>query len=83
MLRIVACWIFIYRVGYEGGELDGTQVLDNYQELLEQADKNLSVAFDLRPEAKLEVRSILEGNAFYNSPSLDGTRPRDILCSDQ
>ena len=64
-----------YRVGYEGGELDGTQVLDNYQELLEQADKNLSVAFDLRPEAKLEVRSILEGNAFYNPPSLDGTRP--------
>ena len=64
-----------HRAGYEGGELSGKQILDTYQELLEQADKNLSAAFDLRPEAKLEVHSIRDGNAFYNSPSMDGTRP--------
>jgi uncharacterized protein (DUF885 family) len=57
---------------------DRQAVLDEYQALIDHAEKNLSDLFDLRPRADVVVEPVFAPNApgaYYVSPSLDGSRP--------
>ena len=68
---------FYYEDSAEGRE----QILADYMSMLDEFDLRLDEAFTLRPEAGLEVKRIPEfkektsPGAYYNPPSLDGTRP--------
>jgi uncharacterized protein (DUF885 family)/metal-dependent hydrolase (beta-lactamase superfamily II) len=62
------------RVAQDGGQVSGNQVIETYEELIEQADQDLTSAFDLRPQADvIVVKSPIAG--MYVSASLDGSRP--------
>ncbi|MDZ4861544.1 MAG: DUF885 domain-containing protein [Candidatus Hydrogenedentes bacterium] len=57
------------------------QCIAEYQAIINEIDGGLSDAFDLRPNAGVEVRRVPEfreqgsAGAYYESPSLDGARP--------
>ena len=57
------------------------QILADYQTILDEVNVGLGNAFNIRPEAGMEVVRIPEfkektsPGAYYQSPSLDGTRP--------
>ncbi len=61
------------RVYNEGGAVPANMVLRTYQDLIAQAEGRLDEAFDLRPEAQLEVRGIPAGIAYYAAAPLDGS----------
>ncbi len=62
------------RVAQDGGQVPASEVIDTYTALIDSAEQNLDAAFDLRPQAELQVvTSPIKG--MYVSPSLDGTRP--------
>jgi uncharacterized protein (DUF885 family) len=62
------------RVEQDGGFVPGSQVMETYEAIIDEADKNLDVAFDIRPEADVVVlESSIKG--MYVSASRDGSRP--------
>ena len=72
------------QVGLQSGMMplhtddDHQAVLDEYQALIDHADRNLSDLFDIRPKIGVVVVPIFAPNApgaYYVSPSLDGSRP--------
>jgi uncharacterized protein (DUF885 family) len=63
------------RVANEGGTVPGERVLATYEQMISDAESRLDEAFDLRPAAKMEVRGIPGGAAFYTAAPLDGSRP--------
>ncbi len=66
---------------YEDSDEGRAQILEDYQTILDEFDANLASAFNLRPEAGMEVVRIPEfkeetsPGAYYEPPSIDGTRP--------
>ncbi len=57
---------------------DHQAVVDEYQALIDHADRNLSDLFDIRPKVGVEVVPFEAPNApgaYYVSPALDGSRP--------
>ncbi|MDH3810388.1 MAG: DUF885 domain-containing protein [Gammaproteobacteria bacterium] len=66
---------------YEDSDEGRAQILEDYQAILDDIDANLDDAFNIRPEAGLEVVRIPEfkektaPGAYYEQPALDGTRP--------
>lgn len=66
---------------YEDSDAGRAQILEDYQAILDDIDANLDDAFNIRPEAGLEVVRIPEfkektaPGAYYEQPALDGTRP--------
>jgi len=56
------------------------QVLARYNEILDEVNKGLDSAFDIRPKASLEVKRIPEfkqegsAGAYYEGPPMDGSR---------
>jgi len=62
------------RVARDGRYVAGTQVVDMYGMLIEEADQNLDPAFDIRPRAEVIVIGGSTGG-FYVPGSLDGSRP--------
>ncbi|MEL7448341.1 MAG: DUF885 domain-containing protein [Pseudomonadota bacterium] len=66
---------------YEDSDEGRQQILDDYQAMLDEFDANLDDAFRIRPKAGMEVVRIPEfkektaPGAYYNQPSIDGTRP--------
>lgn len=66
---------------YEDSDEGRQQILDDYQTILDELDAGLDSAFNIRPEAGMEVVRIPEfrektaPGAYYQQPSLDGTRP--------
>ena len=62
------------RVAAAGGHVSGTDVLETYERLIQEADQNLDVAFDIRPKAKVIVVGAPIGG-YYVSGSVDGSRP--------
>lgn len=68
---------FYYPDTDEGRE----QILMDYQSILDQVNTGLDEAFNVRPKAAMKVRRIPEfkeataPGAYYEQPSLDGTRP--------
>lgn len=57
------------------------QALEKYQSLIDHIDKNLAKVFDVRPKAGVRVKRIPQfkektaPGAYYEPPSLDGSRP--------
>lgn len=62
------------RVASESGSLRGNQILARYDEILNEAEAGLDIAFDIQPRAKLVVIGGPSGG-YYISPALDGSRP--------
>lgn len=62
------------RVAAEGGFVSGSQIVETYEALIEEADQNLDAAFDMRPSAEVIVIGGPIGG-FYVPGSLDGSRP--------
>lgn len=68
---------FYYDDSDEGRE----QILADYQAMLDEFDEKMAEAFNIRPQAGIEVKRIPEfrektaPGAYYNQPSIDGTRP--------
>lgn len=66
---------FLYPENDEGRQ----KLLQEYSEILQKADANLSKAFDIRPKAGIEVKRVPEfreagqAKAYYTGPKLDGT----------
>jgi len=66
---------------YEDSEEGRAQILADYQAMLDEFDAKLGEAFNIRPEAGIEVLRIPEfkektsPGAYYNQPSMDGSRP--------
>jgi len=74
----------MYQVGRQSGMMplytddDHQAIVDQYQALIDRADRSLSDLFDIRPKAGVVVVPIEAPNApgaYYVSPSLDGSRP--------
>ena len=62
------------RVAAEGGFVSGSEVVETYEALIEEADQNLDAAFDMRPSAEVIVIGGPIGG-FYVPGALDGSRP--------
>lgn len=66
---------------YEDSDEGRQQILDDYQAILDDLNAGLDDAFNLRPDAGVEVERVPEfrektaPGAYYQQPSLDGTRP--------
>jgi len=66
---------------YEDSDAGRAQILEDYQAILDEFDASLDSAFNIRPKAGMEVVRIPEfkektaPGAYYEQPSLDGTRP--------
>jgi uncharacterized protein (DUF885 family) len=66
---------------YEDSDAGRQQILDDYKTILDEIDAGLGDAFNVRPKAGIEVVRIPEfrektaPGAYYEQPSLDGTRP--------
>ena len=66
---------------YEDSDEGRQQILDDYQAILDELTAGLDDAFNLRPDAGVEVVRVPEfrektaPGAYYQQPSLDGTRP--------
>lgn len=62
------------RVAQDGGRVAASQVIQEYESIIEEATGNLDAAFDVRPQAEVVVvRSPIKG--MYVHASLDGSRP--------
>ena len=66
---------------YEDSDEGRQQILDDYQVILDELDAGLDTAFNIRPEAGMEVERVPEfreetaPGAYYQPPSIDRTRP--------
>jgi uncharacterized protein (DUF885 family) len=66
---------------YEDSDKGREQILKDYQIILDEIDKGLAGAFNIRPKAGMEVVRIPEfkektsPGAYYQQPALDGSRP--------
>lgn len=66
---------------YEDSDEGRAQILEDYQTILDEIDAGLDSAFNIRPEAGMEVVRVPEfkeetsPGAYYQPPSIDGSRP--------
>jgi uncharacterized protein (DUF885 family) len=66
---------------YPDSDQGRKQCLADYQSIIDEIDRGLSNAFDIRPKAGVRVERVpefkekTESGAYYNGPSLDGSRP--------
>jgi uncharacterized protein (DUF885 family) len=66
---------------YEDNDEGRAQILEDYQTILDEIDNGVDRAFNVRPQAGLEVLRIPEfkektaPGAYYEQPALDGSRP--------
>lgn len=66
---------------YEDSDEGRQQILDDYQAMLDELDAGLDDAFNIRPQAGVEVVRVPEfrektaPGAYYQQPALDGSRP--------
>jgi uncharacterized protein (DUF885 family) len=66
--------------GRNGGQVVGGDILSAYEELIEEAEENLPLAFDLLPQSKVVVIGGTTGG-FYLAASEDGSRPGAFYAS--
>ena len=77
-MDVYSSWPEFY---YEDSDEGRAQILVDYQAMLDEFDANLDNAFNIRPKAGMEVVRVPEfkeetaPGAYYEQPSLDGTRP--------
>lgn len=66
---------------YHDTEEGRTQCLSDYDAMLSDAQRRVEPLFDIRPEARVEVRRIplfkelTSAGAYYSRPAMDGSRP--------
>jgi len=66
---------------YDDNDEGRAQILEDYQEMLDEFDANLDAAFNIRPKAGMEVVRVPEfmektaPGAYYEQPAIDGSRP--------
>lgn len=66
---------------YDDNDEGRAQILEDYQEMLDEFDANLDTAFNIRPKAGMEVVRVPEfmektaPGAYYEQPAIDGSRP--------
>jgi len=66
---------------YEDSDEGRAQILEDYQKILDEFDAGLDDAFNIRPEAGMEVVRIPQfkektsPGAYYEQPAIDGSRP--------
>ncbi len=66
---------------YEDNDEGRAQILEDYQAILDEIDAKMHELFNIRPKAGMEVLRVPEfkektaPGAYYQQPSLDGTRP--------
>jgi uncharacterized protein (DUF885 family) len=66
---------------YEDSDEGRAQILADYQAILDDIDSKMGAVFNIRPKAGMEVVRVPEfkektsPGAYYQQPSLDGTRP--------
>jgi uncharacterized protein (DUF885 family) len=66
---------------YEDSDEGRAQILEDYQAILDEFDTKLDASFNIRPKAGMEVVRVPEfrektaPGAYYQQPSIDGTRP--------
>ena len=69
------------RFYYEDSDAGRAQILEDYQTILDEIDVGIDAAFNIRPEAGMEVVRIPEfkektsPGAYYQQPAIDGSRP--------
>ncbi len=68
------------RVAGDGGSLYGDEIVAGYEAIIEAADQDLDVAFDLRPRADVIIIGGASGG-YYQPPALDGSRPGAFYAS--
>jgi len=62
------------QVASDGGTIPAGEVMSTYESIIQTAEENLDLAFNIRPKAKLQVvASPIKG--MYVHASLDGSRP--------
>ena len=64
----------------DSGFVNGGQMPQTYEAIIQQAEDNLNTAFDLHPKAKLVVIGGPAGD-YYSPGSLDGSRPGAFFAS--
>lgn len=69
------------RVAQDSGSLHGGQIVAGYEAIIDEVDRRMGVAFDLRPSAPVEVVGGPTGG-YYVSPAMDGSRPGYFYASD-
>lgn len=69
------------RVARDGGSLYGNAIVAGYEAIIEEAERNLDAAFDLRPRADVIVIGGPTGG-YYQPPAIDGSRPGAFYASD-
>lgn len=62
------------RVATEGGTLEGPEIRQGYETLIQVAEARVGDLFDRRPKTGVIVKDDPNGG-FYMAPSLDGSRP--------
>jgi uncharacterized protein (DUF885 family) len=66
---------------YEDSDEGRAQILEDYQSMLDEFDAAMDKSFNIRPKVGMEVVRVPEfrektaPGAYYNRPSIDGTRP--------
>lgn len=66
---------------FEDSDSGRAEIIRTYAAIIREIDEGLATAFDLKPQAKVEVRRIPEfkeqtsAGAYYNQPAMDGSRP--------
>ncbi|MBT8090490.1 MAG: DUF885 domain-containing protein [Gammaproteobacteria bacterium] len=66
---------------YDDNDEGRARILEDYQTILDEIDAGMDGSFNIRPKAGLEVVRVPEfkektaPGAYYNQPSIDGTRP--------
>ncbi len=68
------------RVAEDSGSLYGDEIVAGYESIIEEADRNLDDAFDLRPRADVIVIGGAGGD-YYQTPATDGSRPGAFYAS--
>jgi len=66
--------VLFSRVAADSGSLFGDDIVSGYEEIITAVDKNISSAFDLRPNIGVIVIGGPTGG-YYNPPAIDGSRP--------
>ncbi len=66
---------------YEDSDEGRAQILEDYQAILDEIDAGVDGAFNIRPQAGMEVVRVPEfrektsAGAYYQQPAIDGSRP--------
>ena len=73
--------VLFSRVAADSGSLFGDDIVSGYEEIITAVDKNISSAFDLRPNIGVIVIGGPTGG-YYNPPAIDGSRPGMFYAQD-